>query len=426
MVTLDVKALYPSIPQDEGRLAVLKALKKPRPKPDIKPSNQSICDLLKHVLEKNNFIFNGGMYRQIKGTAMGTKCAPAFANIFMSDFEEQHVYTHPVQPLVWFRFIDDIFAVFTCTREEVEQFIYDIDHANPSIRFTANISQTSVDFLDTTVKVDEHGKLFTTLYTKPTDTHDYLLYNSAHPKHCKDATPFSQLLRVCKICTLDTDFVKNSEMVLSNFYRRGYPIEVLKSAWNAVKILDRDDLLIEKPQQSNAEPTEQSFYLTTTYNPSAPNLKGLIGKNWDLVNLPPHDQNIDLKQVKKGYRRCPNLRDKLVKSTIEWPEPDAPEARTHWDPDRVPTDCPEGDECTVCPLIKRSGRIASHQTLRTYHAPIGVNCESDNLIYLITCKRCHAQYVGETYRTLGKRMKEHLRSIRNKNHNLVVGDHIGD
>ncbi len=325
------------------------------------------------------------MYRQIKGTAMGTKCAPAFANIFMNDFEEQHVYTHPIQPLVWFRFIDDIFAVFTCTREEVEQFIYDIDHSNPSIRFTSNISETSVDFLDTTVKLDEHGKLYTTLYTKPTDTHDYLLYNSAHPKHCKDGTPYSQLLRVRKICSHDTDFVTNSEMILGNFYRRGYPIDVLKSAWNAVKTLNRDDLLVERPQQ-NVEPTEQSFYLTTTYNPASPNLKGLLGKNWDLVNLPPHDQNIQLKQVKKGYRRCPNLKDRLVKSTIEWPEPDTPDARTHWDPDLAPNDCTQEDECPVCPLINRSGRIVSHQTLRTYHAPIGVNCGSNNLIYLITCK----------------------------------------
>ena len=175
-----------------------------------------------------------------------------------------------------------------------------------------------MDFLDTTVKLDEHGKLYTTLYTKPTDTHDYLLYNSAHPKHCKDATPFSQLLRIRKICKNDRDFEINSEMVLGNFHRRGYPLEILKTAWNAVKGLDRDQILMEKPP-SNTEPTEQSFFLTTTYNPASPNLKGILAKHWDLVGLPPHNLDIDLKQVKQGYRRCPNLKDKLCKSTIEWP-----------------------------------------------------------------------------------------------------------
>ncbi len=115
----------------------------------------------------------------------------------------------------------------------------------------------------------------------------------------------------------------------------------------------------------------------------SPNLKGLVGKNWDLVNLPPHDHNIDLKQVKQGHKRCPNLRDKLVKLTIEWPEPDLPERRTHWDPEMAPYDCPSKDDCIVCPLINRSGRIVSHITTRSCHAPIGVNCESNNLIYRI-------------------------------------------
>ncbi len=113
------------------------------------------------------------------------------------------------------------------------------------------------------------------------------------------------------------DFLFNSEMILGHFHRRGYPLELLKSAWNAVKGLNREVLLTEKPI-SNTEATEQSFYLTTTYNPASPNLKGSLVKNWDFVRLPPHDLNIDLKQVKLGYRSCPSLKDRLCKSTIQW------------------------------------------------------------------------------------------------------------
>ncbi len=275
--------------------------------------------------------------------------------------------------------------------------------------------------MDTTVKIDEHGKLYTTLYTKPTDTHDYLLYNSAHPKHCKNATPFSQLLRIRKICKNDRDFEKNSELVLGNFYRRGYPLEILKTAWNAVKSLDRDMLLVEKPP-SNTEPTEQSFFLTTTYNPAFPNLKGILGKYWDLVGLPPHNLDIDLKQVKQGYRRCPNLKDKLCKATIEWPPSQSDRGRTHWDPNKARAVCKKR-QCQTCPRMVHSGRIVSHVTGRTYHAPIGANCQSNNLIYLITCKKCHAQYVGETYRNLGQRIYEHLYSIRKKG-NTPVAEHF--
>jgi hypothetical protein len=73
------------------------------------PTNESLIKLLDLVLTKNNFMFNGQNYVQVSGTAMGTKLAPGYANLFMADFEEQHVFTHHIQPLFYGRFIDDIF-----------------------------------------------------------------------------------------------------------------------------------------------------------------------------------------------------------------------------------------------------------------------------------------------------------------------------
>ncbi len=46
-----------------------------------------------------------------------------------------------------------------------------------------------MDFLDTTVKFDTNYNLYTTLYTKPTDTHTYLHFTSAHPPHHKKVDP---------------------------------------------------------------------------------------------------------------------------------------------------------------------------------------------------------------------------------------------
>ena len=46
---------------------------------------------------------------QVSGTAMGTKLAPSYANLFMTKFEENYVYTYQLQPKLWKRFIDDIF-----------------------------------------------------------------------------------------------------------------------------------------------------------------------------------------------------------------------------------------------------------------------------------------------------------------------------
>ena len=45
-------------------------------------SNEVSVDLAKFILENNYFEFNCGFYKQKLGTAIGTKFAPAFANVF--------------------------------------------------------------------------------------------------------------------------------------------------------------------------------------------------------------------------------------------------------------------------------------------------------------------------------------------------------
>ena len=51
--------------------------------------------MLRLVLKENSFQFNGKNYLQVHGTAMGTKMAVAFANIFMADIET-HILSNSV------------------------------------------------------------------------------------------------------------------------------------------------------------------------------------------------------------------------------------------------------------------------------------------------------------------------------------------
>jgi len=43
-----------------------------------------------------------------------------------------------------------------------------------------------------------------------------------------------------------------------------------------------------------------------------------------------------------------------------------------------------------------------------------ITCSTRNLIYLITCQKCHLQYVGETSRTLRDRTADHISTIKLK------------
>ncbi len=106
------------------------------------------------------------------------KCAPTIANLTMGDFEDRHVYTYHIQQLVWYRFIDDIFMIWTHGPVALNTFIQHLNSAHRTIKFTHDISNTQISFIDILIKKDENGVLYTDLYTKATDTHSYLHYGS--------------------------------------------------------------------------------------------------------------------------------------------------------------------------------------------------------------------------------------------------------
>ena len=88
--------------------------------------------------------------------------------------------------------------------EKLKEFIEHLNEKHPTIKFTAEWSQTSINFLDVTVSLIG-GKINTDLYVKPTDSHQYLHSSSCHPYHCKKGIPYSQALR---LNTLATEILK--------------------------------------------------------------------------------------------------------------------------------------------------------------------------------------------------------------------------
>ena len=109
--SLDVSSLYTNITNDEGIETAREVLDRNRGK-TAKPSTNSLIDLLRIVLTMNNFQFNGENFLQIGGTAMGTKVAPSYANLFMSNLEEKMLGSYDKQPTIWLRYIDNIFFIW--------------------------------------------------------------------------------------------------------------------------------------------------------------------------------------------------------------------------------------------------------------------------------------------------------------------------
>ena len=54
---------------------------------------------------------------------MGTKMAVSFANLFMAAVETEILSHSTRKPLVWKRYIDDVFSLWNITMEEINGFI---------------------------------------------------------------------------------------------------------------------------------------------------------------------------------------------------------------------------------------------------------------------------------------------------------------
>ena len=87
---------------------------------------------------------------------------------------------------------------------------------HPTIKFTADWSKRSINFLDVTVSITE-SIIETDLSVKPTDSHQYILSSSCHAFYCKKGIPYSQALRLNRICS-NNEFLDKRCNDLEKYY----------------------------------------------------------------------------------------------------------------------------------------------------------------------------------------------------------------
>ena len=152
------------------------------------------------VLKNNYFEFNGKVKQQPSGTVIGTKLVPPYACIFMNQVETEFLESQIYKPLIWFRYIDDVFFIWTHGQEKLSLFLEDLNKCHPNIKFTYETKKEDIAILDLEVKLLD-GKKSTDLFVKSTDRHQFLYYTSSHPEQAKRLIVFSQALRASRICS---------------------------------------------------------------------------------------------------------------------------------------------------------------------------------------------------------------------------------
>ena len=146
LVTADVKNLYTTIPQEERITALLQSCSNLSPFPP-----QVTKRALDLVFKRNCFVFCNNIYHQKTGVAMGSPLTPTLAIIFMDVVECNYIQSQHLVPILYRRYIDDIFLIWTHGEASLSVFMNGLNEAHPSIKFTWDISKTSVNFLDLTI-----------------------------------------------------------------------------------------------------------------------------------------------------------------------------------------------------------------------------------------------------------------------------------
>ena len=419
LVTLDAVSLYTNIDKELGLCAIEYWMDK---HPDLVPefSTDFVKSAVELILDSNLFHFDDKYYLQTSGTAMGTKMAPTYATLAVGYMEEMlyadlrrsqgDVYANYVMDN-WKPFLDDCFIFWKDQLGSVEAFQQKLNSMTSQLKFTMSASRTEMPFLDILI-LNNDGTLETDIYYKDTDSHNYVPFNSCHPHHTKINIPYSLARRICTIVDNQARRDKRLEEMTRFLVEKGYPLMVIKDGITKARSLD----LATLRTPSNKAYTNDRNVLTFVYthNPNNPNTQKDIDSSLSVLGTSDRMRTImgDTKVI-KSRRQPPNLKHLLTAAKF---------TRGQDSPAYV-TKC--GDKrCKCCTHIQRSNSVKFESGMR-FEVKTNMDCNSSNLIYVITCAGCNGQYIGETGDVLRNRVRVHRQHINDANtRQLKVSEHI--
>jgi len=235
LCSFDITALYPSIPIVDALEAISVLVHEyvtAGGRLDFPADN--LVTLLRLVLETNIVNYNGRLFRQIKGGAMGTPVFVAVAVLFMFYIERSLVSTAMVDNscLYFRRFIDDIIAVFASEQQAID-FWKQYNSLHTDIKATGTTGE-SVVWLDLVVfkglRFSATGIVDFRVYQKDLNLYLYLPFYSCHPYHSKVAFISAECRRYVICCSDELDYIKVRDLFVSRLRSRAYPFCIIKKA----------------------------------------------------------------------------------------------------------------------------------------------------------------------------------------------------
>ena len=258
--------------------------------------------------------------------------------------------------------------------------------------------------------INNNGEIQTDIFYKPTDSKQYLLYTSCHPEHTRNSIPYNLARRLKTIVSDERTLRKRLEELEEFLIKRKYPLSLIEDAFQKAKSLDRSKLLNTK---DTTEGTHIIPYVTT-FNPQNPEiytdiiqLKSILHRNEEL------HQCFRNKTFLKSKRQPPNLKRLLTKAKFTMKQTEECSIKKRNEP-----------RCGLCKYIREGSSVKFKN--KSFKVNENMSCKAKNVIYVIQCRGCDEQYIGET-NNLRNRTTLHNQHIRHEAlRKIPLSGHIAD
>lgn len=249
IVSFDVTNMYTNVPIDEAITTIEENLLKNNPATET----AEIIDLLRTVLHQNTFSFNGKIYQQNEGLAMGSPLSGIVANIFLNRLENIFLGHPDTKGIIhWSRYVDDILCFYDCSVTSEDNLLKTLNSLHHSIKFTKESENNKkLNFLDISI-TRNIDKLSYTIYRKPTQTSHTIDNNSNHPISHKIAGLNTMVHRALHIPMNKEEFNKEINTIK----------HIAKVNNHSPKMVDR---LINKHNNRSKEPKPDKKYAVISF-----------------------------------------------------------------------------------------------------------------------------------------------------------------
>jgi len=322
LVTADVTSLYTNIPQDQCLEIVVDRLDKSNIKYQLpKPPPHLVRRILEIILKRNCFEFNDEFYLQVVGAAQGNILSPEISDLVMYVIETEFILTDP-NIVFYRRYRDDILLFYQGDCTELQNLKSRMNKCHPTLKFTFEISDNTVTYLDLQIhkgeRFLEHGLLDHRINMKKTDTNQWLSPDSAHCPSVFSALVLGEAIRYVRGHTSETCFIEKVNFFTNKLVERGYDRPTVNEITNKVKFVDRNNHLNASKEGTIKNKKNIPLVLVTTYTPytKTHDLKSALLKHWGIIQ-----QNSTLNALFPNspilaFKRAKNLADMLVKSKL--------------------------------------------------------------------------------------------------------------